>query len=73
MELIKHGQELYDVFRNMKGDKKLLSKGVYISSAIRREVLTSERQGRITINGTPTKIIFENNFGGVYRASVNIP
>lgn len=50
--------------------KNQLLNGVNVTSKIRRDVMTNERQGKITIGGTVKQIVFENLGGGVYLAKV---
>lgn len=70
-ELIRNEQELRDWFCNTSngwGVKKKLTAGIFVSSKIRKEVLTSNYQGKITLRGRVMMINFENHHGGVWRA-----
>ena len=62
-------QLLYQYSRSDRR-KELLSKGVYISSKIRKEILISENQGKITLDGQVKWINFKNKTGGVWLANI---
>ena len=51
---------------------KLLSKGIYIGTSVRKELLCSIWQNKITMSGKVLKIRFENMTGGVYRAYIDV-
>ncbi len=73
--MVNNAKELNNIFFNyskVNDHKAMLFKGVYVSTKVRREVMLNIEQGRITINGWVTYILFENLGGGVYRAFVEI-
>lgn len=51
--------------------EQMLEKGVFVDGKVRKDILTSTEQGRITIEGRVRQIEFENTGGGVYRAFVS--
>ena len=75
-QLIKTQEELYEHFmfcsRSNASEriKKQIFEGVNVTSKIRRDVMTNNRQGKITIGGIVKQIVFENLGGGVYLAKV---
>lgn len=75
-QAIKSADELNEHFfiiarkQNKERAIKLLNDGVMINGKVRKEVLTSMEQGKITLEGRVLKIQFENLGGGVYRAYV---
>lgn len=50
--------------------KKTIQQGVYVTSQIRKEFLTSTNQGYIVVSGTHCRIEFENCQAGVWRAHI---
>ena len=50
--------------------KKTIQRGVYVTSQIRKEFLTSIHQGYIVVSGTHCQIKFENCQAGVWRAYI---
>ena len=47
-----------------------MEEGVFVTSKIRKEVLTGESQGRIILDGTVKRIAFKNLGCGVYKAYI---
>ena len=76
--LIQSGDELFEQFYQWYGikpnnrGKELLERGVYVSTKVRREVMTSTHQGKIILGGKFHYIIFARNGGGVYRAFIEL-
>ena len=70
---IETGEELQKYFwsfRKLSTSNFIRSKneGVMVTAKVRKEYLTSDYQGKITIDGIVWKIEFQNLGGGVYRA-----
>lgn len=76
--LINNGDELYEYFMNCsrpiaaKRVKKIPYEGVFVSSSVRKSVLTNERQGKITIGGTVKRIEFVDKSAGVWLARLYV-
>jgi len=82
--LIQNAEELVQWFDAASKDKKVSSfglstgtpavtkaqAGVYVHAAIRREFMTSEYQGRITIEGHVQMVKFLDLKDGVYKAQI---
>ena len=74
--LVENGEELYKYFMDcsrpfmIKRVKKVLIEGVMVKSSVRADVLTNDRQGKITVNGSVRQIVFESMGGGVWLAKV---
>lgn len=66
---IKNAEELIELFRHYIRFKKGKNT-IAISSEIRKEILISENQGFVVVNGKFHKIKFENIEGGVWIASI---
>lgn len=49
---------------------KVFLDGIYIDAKLRREILTGEDSGKITIGGRVEEYVFENLGGGVYKCRV---
>ena len=70
---IESGEDLYEFFFRAKriggnvGEQRVTD-GIFVDSKVRKEVLTSEKQGKITIGGSIKLIEFVDIGGGVYRA-----
>ena len=45
--------------------------GILIDTKLRKEILTGENSGKITIGGRVEKYVFENLGGGVYKCRVS--
>ena len=72
---IRSAQELvawfYDAnLRTGKFRKQLLQEGVFVSAAIRREIMLDDKQGELIMNGRTHRIVFTNQGGGVYKATI---
>lgn len=73
-ELIKNGFELYEYFMDCSRPEvnnrvsAIPYDGVMVKTKVRSEIMTNERQGKITIKGTVKQIVFDNLGGGVWRA-----
>ena len=70
---IETGEELQQYFwsfRKLSASNfiRYKNEGVMVTAKVRKEYLTSEHQGKITVDGTVWKIDFQNLGGGVYRA-----
>lgn len=50
--------------------EQMWQEGVCVTTKIRRETLTHDRQGKIVLKGTVRTIKFDNLGGGVYRATL---
>jgi len=50
--------------------RNILIKGIYIDAKLRREILTGEFAGKVTIQGKVVEYEFKNLGGGVYSCSV---
>ena len=72
IKYVKTGTDLYQWFYSCGSKKQLLKQGIMVSTAIRKEVLTSTKQGKITLRGSVYSIQFENMNGGVYRAYIKV-
>jgi len=71
--MIKSGDALRKWFLNLcpfYGVKQRWREGVCVTSAVRRDVLTDDRQGKIILKGAVRRIQFKNLGGGVYRAYI---
>lgn len=64
-------EDLNDWFFRRQSLPNEMLDGVNITTKIRRDVLTSESQGKIVLNGKLYWISFDNLGGDVYRAYVN--
>lgn len=75
-KLIKSGDELYQYFMDcsrpfmVKRIKAIPYNGVMVKTSVRADVMTNERQGKITIGGTVKRILFESLGGGVWLAKL---
>ena len=68
--LIKSSKDLKNFFfENRKNDDNL-EEGIMVSGKIRKKILISYDQGKITLEGRVERIRFENLGGSVYRAFV---
>ena len=56
---------------NLRIKNKAFLDGIYIDSKLRREILTGENSGKITIGGRVEEYVFENLGGGVYKCRVS--
>ena len=73
---IKNADELYKYFFDLSRKNTLNPDGkqhkleVFVSTKIRREVMTSVEQGEIVLDGQVKRFVFKSLGGGVYKASV---
>jgi len=74
---IQSAEDLYEWFhmannrgKNFKQTIKNMWDGIYVSSAVRREVLLSVDAGKITLDGTVKQIKFQDMKDGVWRAHI---
>lgn len=76
MDLITNYKDLISYFSRLGKStatpmqKRAFDKGVYVRSKIRVDVLTSEEQGRVIINGTPKRFKFTNKGSGVWLVTI---
>lgn len=56
-----------------KLDQNKKDRGIMIDTKLRREILTGENEGKVTINGRVEKYEFKNLTGGVYLCTVTDP
>jgi len=71
--LIQTGDELKEWFfstRKKHNANKLHSKGIYVNTKVRKEILTGINQGYFILEGKIEEIKFEALGGGVYRAFI---
>lgn len=66
--LIKTGEELIDYFFSFRKEPSKLKKGVFVTTKVRNEIIISEYQSKITLEGQTKLILFKNCKNGVYRA-----
>ena len=66
-ELINNEKELCDWFTSKQLCSNELNKQVFISTRVRKLILTGDNQGRVTIDGTVKMFVFKPVGGGVYK------
>lgn len=70
---IKSTEELINWFFEISKTNQIITtihKGIYVTTEVRRNIMCSDRQGKITINGQVERIVFTNLSGGVYHACI---
>jgi hypothetical protein len=70
-QLIQSEQNLRDYFFAIRNEPEKLRKGVMVSTAIRKETLTSIGQGGMVLNGRVIDIQFVDLSGGVWQAYID--
>ena len=70
-ELIKNKQQLIDYLTNKKLCSNHPPKSVFVTSRLRREVMTDDSQCLFRDQGTWKKFAFKSAGGGVYEASIS--
>lgn len=68
-ELINNEKELEQWFTSKQLCSKEINKQAYVSAKIRRLVMTSINQNRVTIDGTVKIYVFKSVGGGVYKVT----
>jgi len=68
-QLIKTGDSLIQYYKNNINN---LQQHLFVTKAVRNEVLVSSLQGFVELNGTQTLITFEDAGGGIYLAKLRI-
>ncbi len=69
--MIKNGDQLLQWFLALAvhcSAEERWHEGICVTTTVRREILTSDRQGKIIVKGSVRTIEFETLGGGVYRA-----
>lgn len=71
--MINSAEELVDELRLMhkQKDKSIGKDHVFVDTSVRRDFLTSGRQGKITLSANVYDVDFESLGGGVYKAKVD--
>ena len=69
-ELIKSKQDLIDYLTSKQVASKEPPKSVYVTAALRRLIMTDEKQGRFVHKGRVKRFEFKNLGGGVYLAEI---
>lgn len=77
MELYKTEQDVYEYFRNILctygkltlTDISKFQKGIFVSSKLRKMILTGFNQGNVTLQGQWCQYEFINRGDGVYQVS----
>lgn len=76
--LFESGEDVMDAFHSLKQDINReravanLKKGYMVTTEVRRDIMTSDRQGQIAMNGCYHKINFDNLHGGVWRVYIDL-
>lgn len=69
--LIKTTEQLVNFLVSCYGDNynrvRTNKQGAYVTTSVRKEFMTSEYQGKITVGGKVITPIFQNQGGGVYH------
>ena len=72
MEMVQTAEELYDYFWYCGAFKGRVHT-VNVSTKVRKEILTSPQQGKVTVNSGRVEVIqWKNLGGGVWQASVEV-
>jgi len=78
MELYKTEQDLYEYFRNIltydnrtKADITKFQQGVFVTSRLRKAILTGPHQGTTTLLSQHCTYQFINRGDGIYQVSPN--
>jgi len=66
-DLINNEEELSDWFLSKQLCSKELNKSAFVSTKVRRMVMTGVNQGKVTIDGVVKIFVFKSVGGGVYK------
>ena len=66
-ELINNEEELRNWFLSKELCSKELNKTAFVSTKVRRMVMTGMNQGKVTIDGRVKMYVFKSVGGGVYK------
>jgi len=69
-QLIRSEKDLRGFFFDVRKMPEKIKTGVMVTTAVRKEVLTSIDQGKMILEGRVVMIKFDNLSGGVYRAYI---
>ena len=71
-QLIKTGDSLIHYYKNREDNMRALDKHIFVTREVRNEVLVSNLQGYVELNGIQTLITFEDVGGGIYLSKLRI-